>query len=334
MFSRRQSLYMLGLLGAGLGLGGLSVFTDSAQAKPQILEESRVMMGTFVSIKAQHASQTLLEEGLYKAFERMAHGEEMFTRHDSASPLTVLASQGFLKDAPQELCGLCKRALQLSRQSQGAFNPTIAPVLRGLVDYKVATVGELPRGVQTDLATLCDSNGVVMEGRSLRLAHAGMAMTLDGIAKGYIADMAACELEAMGIYDYIINAGGDIRVGTHHAGPWKIGVQNAQKPTQNSLVARIHSGAIATSGNYDSLPARGYDHLVQRDALIGEALQAPLAVTVLAPTCVEADALATALFAMGQERGMSFINSYGAGYACLWQTERACVPSSHWNTTA
>ena len=93
----------------------------------------------------------------------------------------------------------------------------------------------------------------------------------------------------------------------------------------------MRSGAIATSSNSDSIESKGYNHLV---TLNKQSDVAPLSATVIAPTCTEADSLATALFAMAQQSGMekalAFVNGQ-SNYHCQWQTKEGVVQSAGWS---
>ncbi|WP_462325566.1 FAD:protein FMN transferase [Desulfoplanes sp.] len=323
--SRRQFLYSLGVIGAGAGLT-MGWLLGDCEASEQ--SETRVMMGTVVTISARNESRSLLEDTLEQVFADMAGAEAVFTRHDSAAPLGVLNGQGVLRDAPGPLVSLLSDSLHLAERTQGGFNPATVPVLDALAVNGVPSVGELPASVLSDLKVLTDSRGIQMKGGTIRLAHAGMGVSLDGIAKGHIVDLAAASLERHGITDFLVNAGGDIRVGRPGTSgkEWTIGIQNSADPARNIRTLPMRSGAMATSGNYESLASRGYNHLVPSDP---SALSSRAAVTVTAPTCAQADSLATALFAMGRKNGTAFIDSL-PGCACLWQGENSLVPSGNW----
>ena len=140
---RRNALYALGVLGVGAA-SGIASNTWMQRDSKQELSKTQVLMGTFVSISAKHQSLGLLEDGLSEAFATMQHAAAMFTRHDSSSPLGVLNSQGSLRDVPPSVLSLVTKSLALTKETQGSFNPTVAPVLTALKAYGVPSIDKLP----------------------------------------------------------------------------------------------------------------------------------------------------------------------------------------------
>lgn len=117
---------------------------------------------------------------------------------------------------------------------------------------------------------------------------------LDGVVKGWAAARAARELDAAGLHDYCLNAGGDVVVsGSPGEGrPWTVGIRSPHSPSGMLAALSVRHGAVATSGAYE----RG-DHIVDgRDGSIAHAL---LSATVVADDLTTADVWATAVFALG-----------------------------------
>jgi len=327
--SRRQFIYSLGALGSLACTSTLVGLAASANAGGlQKRTETKLQMGTFVTITAYSHSRDRLDEAIAKAFQMADEAEKVFTRHESSSPLGVLNAQGVVYDAPIVLISLLKDSLRLTRQTDRGFNSAIVPVLDALSEFDVASVVELPRSVRSELDQLTNPGNVIVKGDSIRLANQGMRVSLDGIAKGHIVDLMAAKLERLGVSNYLINAGGDIRVGPIiPAGQtWNVAIQDATNPSQSVKTIPLRGGAMATSANYESLATKGYDHLVSMEA--GQKAS-HTSVSVTAPTCAEADSLATALFAMGMEKGMRFVDLQPA-YACLWQTNAGVFSSANW----
>jgi thiamine biosynthesis lipoprotein len=116
-----------------------------------------------------------------------------------------------------------------------------------------------------------------------------------GIVKGWAAARAAALLDSLADHDYCLNAGGDVVVGGRADGtvPWRIGIENPGRPGLLGFVERT-AGAVATSGS----AARG-DHVV--DPRTGSAPTALLSATVIGPSLLRADVLATAAFVRGED---------------------------------
>jgi thiamine biosynthesis lipoprotein len=138
-----------------------------------------------------------------------------------------------------------------------------------------------------------------------------MGVTLDGIAKGYVVDRMAAVLAERGLRDFLINAGGDIRSGgvREDGTAWRVGVQDPAKRGDLPDVIGLTNGAVATSGSYEIYfdRERVHHHIVS--AHTGNSPQMSQSVSVVAPTTMAADALATSVFLMEPARGVAFIDS-------------------------
>ena len=126
-----------------------------------------------------------------------------------------------------------------------------------------------------------------------------------GIAKGYAVDKAIYFLKSRGIRNAIVNAGGDMYClgKSKDGGPWRIGIRNPSQKNSNLATLLLTDRAAATSGDYER-PS----HIVNPKT--GKPVKAEMAsVTVLANDCLTADALATAVFVLGPEKGMELLNN-------------------------
>jgi thiamine biosynthesis lipoprotein len=133
-------------------------------------------------------------------------------------------------------------------------------------------------------------------GGAFRIRRPDGTWDLDGVVKGWAAARAARELDAAGLRDYCLNAGGDVTVsGSPGDGrPWTVGIRSPHSPDGMLAALFLRDGAVATSGAYE----RG-DHIVDgRDGSIPRTL---LSATVVADDLTIADVWATAVFALGAE---------------------------------
>jgi thiamine biosynthesis lipoprotein len=137
-----------------------------------------------------------------------------------------------------------------------------------------------------------------------------MQIGLGGIAKGYGVDRAARALHTAGLNNYYIDGGGDIVVaGQNHGRPWRVAVRHPRKSLPELLTTvELSDAAIVTSGDYERfriLNGRRYHHIL--DPRTGEPAEGCQSVTVIAPLAESADALATAAFVLGPEKGLNLI---------------------------
>lgn len=159
--------------------------------------------------------------------------------------------------------------------------------------------------------------------RALKKKRPGVQIDLSSIAKGYALDMAAGDLRANGVTDFILEAGGEIVASglRKDGGMWRVGVQSpirgAPAGSARKIVA-LKDMAMATSGDYRLFFKHGgayYSHIL--DPGTGRpARSAAAAASVIAPNAMMADGLATALLVMGRKKGVRLINRL-RGVECM-----------------
>jgi thiamine biosynthesis lipoprotein len=316
LLSRRafvRRLAGLGLTAGAIGLGGLSPLPALAAKEHRwSVQETRLLMGTIVTITAASADAPRARAAMAAAFAEMDRLIALFDRRKASTALAVLNDQGALAGPPPELTAVLRESARLAARTGNAFNPAVAPLVDLLARGRAA--GSLPAFDDQALAEALEQSQpgpVALEGTHIRLGRSDMRLTLDGIAKGYIADAASRVLAAQGAPDHIVNAGGDIRVSGLAADqrPWRIGVQ---APGVNGGIlaeTSLTGGGIATSGNYEqAYTADGSrNHLLS--GLTGNSADIA-SVTVRADSAMRADALATALSLMPPVLALRHVEKY------------------------
>ncbi|HXF95704.1 MAG TPA: FAD:protein FMN transferase, partial [Gemmatimonadales bacterium] len=284
-----------------------------------LLTTGRAAMGTLVSVSALGPGRDRLEDAVGRAFQEMDRLIAVFSRFAADSALTVLNDAGRLSGPPRELAFVLERALGYHETTGGAFDVTVAPLV-DLFRNRLRDVRPAPPAEAEIRAAraLVGVGRVRISRREIRFQRSGMAITLDGIAKGYIVDAMATVLARAGVRDFLINAGGDIRTAGRGAGgrPWTVGVRDPDGSGALPDVLHVTDAAVATSGGYEIWfdPERRFHHIV--DAGTGRSPRHNAAASVLAPTAMAADALATAVFVLPPARGLALVDSL-AGCACL-----------------
>jgi len=209
-------------------------------------------------------------------------------------------------------------ALAVSRQTDGAFDMTVAPLVERW-GFGTAPTRRVPapaalveararlgwRSLQLDDAT-----------RTVTKTRADVHADLGGIAKGHAVDRVAATLDALNVGHYMVEVGGEVRTrGVNGAGaPWQIGIEEPDAmPQRARLVVPLSGRAMATSGdyrNYFEQDGRRFSHEI--DPATGAPIAHALcSVTVVADDCMRADALATALIVMGPRRGLALAEAEG-----------------------
>jgi thiamine biosynthesis lipoprotein len=336
---RRYFLKLSGLLGVGIASGG--ILTTPAEAvkfnrRMYKVSRTRLAMGTFVSMTLIHPSRERAEEAIGAACAEMDRLSGSLNRFDRSTAVGRLNSDGLLKDAPPEVGEVVAKALKYYRLSHGTFDVTVKPV----VDlYKASFAGDrkTPPGDKSlrRAMSLVGADKLRVNGRAIHFRKPGMGITLDGIAKGYIVDRAAQVLADLGVKNFLINAGGDIRTrgARQDRKPWRVAVQDPQKKRRYPDIIEMNTGAVATSGNYEVYFDREkiFHHIVDPRDGLSPALSA--SVSVRAKTAMDADALSTAVFVMDPAPGIRFINSLPRCESLVVDKNGKLYASAGWKRT-
>ena len=170
---------------AAMAAAGLVQATSPlVAAKTFGYQETALFMGTLVRIDVAGVSEARAEDAVEHAFAKGRELEAVLTRFDSSSPLGVLNSQGSLEDVPPQLSLMLERSRLVHRLTEGSFEPSILPLLQAMQDAS-ARGEQLHSDNAGELLSRVDYTRV-QTGNGVRLGE-GMSLTLDGIAKGYIA---------------------------------------------------------------------------------------------------------------------------------------------------
>ena len=311
---RRSFLKLAALLSLGLTSTGL-FHADITEAvlfnkREYKITRIRTAMGTSVTITAIHPSRDEAEKAIWLAFEEIDRLQGMLTHYDPCSPISTLNTAGKLEQVPLEITEVVARSLDYYRETSGAFDITIKPLL----DLYKNSYGDGIQPTNPDIERaleLVGANHLYFRNGVLGYGLGEMEITLDGIAKGYIVDKASGVLLKNGVTDHLINAGGDIRVSGKSTKnrPWSIAIQDPEKSREYPDIVSMNDGGIATSGNYEIFydQEKLYHHII--DSRSGHSPVPLASVTVVAPTVMDADALATSVFVMGPQSGKQFINN-------------------------
>ncbi|NJB84654.1 thiamine biosynthesis lipoprotein [Lewinella marina] len=271
------------------------------------LTVSRAAMGTPWSITVVTSDTAAARNSIELAYARIEEIEQSMSDYRADSEINRLVRQAPRRWHPvsDDLYRVLTFSRQLARRSGGAFDPTVGPLTK---IWRRA----LRQGVFPADSTVAAARSRV-QWKDVRLRRAGrvwlarddLELDLGGVAKGYALDAAAALLRRAGLHSYLIDGGGDLLLGEPPPGTagWRIAT-----PTGSLDTSRV---AVATSGSryrYLEKDGRRYSHLV--DPRTGLGVTDPRSVTVIAPTGLLADGLASTLSVTGEAGGQSVMRSY------------------------
>lgn len=278
------------------------------QATPTA-KRSGVFLNTVVTITLYNTADTTLLDG---CFDLIRTYEARFDRFDKDSDIARLnAADGAAVTVSDDTAALLSTAQRYSVLSNGAFDVTIAPIM----DCWPFADTSVPFPTKQDIDAALSRVGyaqLCIDGNTVKLSSAEAAVDVGGIAKGYIADRLSEYLRRQGGTSALLDLGGNIYVlGDKNGRDFTVGVRDPDD--ENGLVAVIPARdcSVVTSGDYERYAEKDgvrYHHLI--DPTTGYPADTGLrSVTVVSPYSVDGDALSTACFVLGQERGLALIES-------------------------
>jgi thiamine biosynthesis lipoprotein len=293
------------------------------------IEETRELMDTYVSMTVFSDKETGTE-AIDAAFERMEEIVDITSIYDESSEASMLNKNGYLDNPSPEFLELINASIYYYNISGGCFDITVQPLLDlwsgGLwqesEEVQAEKIGKVLDLVGSDMIEVSDSR--------IEFMTDGMSITLNAIAKGYAVDEAIEVIRDHGIRQALVNAGGDLyAMGTKAGGEkWVIQLEDPDD-TENIITTFIvEEKAVTTSGGYH----RYYDlekevhHII--DPRTGYSANSCKSVTIIADSCMEADALATSVFVMGPDDGMEMVESLEDVEALIMDSNRKISKSS------
>ncbi len=289
---------------------------DSAPALARDTTAQRVIMSTVWRVVLPAGTPRSALDVAERALDEVTRLEDVLSEWRPGTEISRVNANagGAAVHVGSDTWTVVDRSLHYARLSDGAFDPTWA-AMRDLWDFRTATPTPPSEAVVRERLPLVNWRHVEMDPRAqtIRLARAGMALGLGGIAKGYALDRARQVLVDAGVRSFVLYAGGQVLAeGTHAGRPWRVGIQHPRDPQALLGTVSLTSGSVSTGGDYEhyfEYQGRRYHHIL--DPATGFPVQHTLAVTVVARTGLDADALDTALFVLPPERAMALANALG-----------------------
>ena len=283
------------------------------------VRRARPLLGTIVEVTADGASEVI--EHAFKAVEAV---QERMSYHNSTSELTRLNRRASTEwvTVSESLLTVLRCALDLARQSEGAFDPTVA--------VRLTSLGFLPRVAGSPIASRSATwRDIELDERNSRVRfHRPLRLDLGGIAKGYAVDLAVEVLLTAGVKSGLVNAGGDLRgFGSDH---WSIAIRHPREPSVVLATLPLHNTAMATSSGTFSQRRRGNTLIT---ALLDGRDRAPIPVessaSVIAPTAMIADGLTKVALALDREGDLVLSRYQASAFLFDSNGARFVPPLSH-----
>ena len=291
------------------------ILSSGCDHAPEVIKISGSKMGTsyHITIVADQPAPADLAEQIDRVLSEVDQSMSTWKTQSELSQFNRLPLTEEVA-ASNQLWAVLQTSRQIWQQSRGAFDPTVGPVVDLWGFGPVPTQDQVP--ADAEIAAALASTGF----QHLSLNSEAQAISklkpvsldLSAVAKGYAVDQVADLLEMLALPDYLVEVGGEMRLGGANAEgkPWRVAIELPSLIPQVERVVSINTGAIATSGdyrNYFEKEGVRYSHTI--DPRSGKPITHKLAsVTVMAQRCADADAWATALMVLGEEEGLALAN--------------------------
>lgn len=297
----RRRTFIAASLGTVAGAVGLCV-PGTIERKGDLYTGAALAFGTTVTVTVVHPNGLQAELAIEDAFREAQRVDRLMSIYNPRSQVFQLNRDGVLDQPDPHLLTVLAQARALSELTKGAFDITVQPLWRTF--REAAELGALPpQSSRLKAKSRVNWERVACDSERAYFLKSGMAITLNGLAQGYAADLARAAVRARGVENMLLDTGefvGRGARGEHR--PWMLGVLDPREAGKLAARLPVDGRSVATSGDYESSFTPDFVHHHIFDPATGESPQELASVTVLAPTAMQADGLSTAFMVMGARK--------------------------------
>jgi FAD:protein FMN transferase len=282
-------------------------------------EATRVSMGSAATVRACGPDRSALVSAASAGLDEVDRLDGLLSHYRANTPLSRLnreAGRGAVA-VPRELAELLAVCLRWSRDSDGAFDVTVGPLMKAWGFFR--DDGRRPDDEQLQAALAVVGYRHVAVDRkhhAVRFDRPGVELDLGGIGKGYAADRVAAVLRRRGVASALVNLGGSsvYGLGTPPCLPgWEVAIADPTAPDRPAASVSLRDQALSVSGGYARFFVKDgvtYSHIM--DPRTGYPVQGVQSVAVVSRSATDGDALDNVLFVQGLERARAFVSKLPA----------------------
>jgi FAD:protein FMN transferase len=302
--------------------------TVCADSPVQKIDRTEELMDTFFTITVYSDTPEKAEPAITEAFDEIKKIESELSVYRDDSEVARLNRDKIIKFPSGDLKNNIERSLLYSNLSNGAFDITVQPILdlfkRSFSEKNAAPSAEM---IGRELKKV-DYKRISINDREIMIGD-DQKITLGGIAKGYAVEKAVGVLKRHNITMALVNAGGNMRaIGGKPDGAWNIALEDPRNSDNYITVIQLNNNAVSTSGDYE----RYYDDNLKYHHIInpktGYSATELISATIVTDNAFDADALSTAVFVLGEEKGMKLIESLPGVEGLIITKEKKVLKSS------
>jgi FAD:protein FMN transferase len=302
--------------------------TVSADSSIKKISRSEELMDTFFTITVYSDKPETAETAIEEAFNEIKKIESELNIYNEDSELSRLNRNKILEYPSGDLKINIDRSLYYSNLSTGAFDITVQPILdlynRSFIEKNSAPSGEM---ISRELKKV-DYKRVIIKDQEIKIGD-NQSITLGGIAKGYAVEKAVEILRRYNITMALVDAGGNMRaLGRKPDGVWNVAMADPRDTNNYITIIPLENNAVSTSGDYERYfdDKMEYHHIINPKT--GYSATGLISVTIVMDNAFDADALSTAVFVLGKEKGMDLIEFLPGVEGLIITREREILRSS------
>jgi FAD:protein FMN transferase len=301
-------------------VGAILPFAAQEQLR---LEQSMDAMGSTFSVVVYGERRETMLSAVDQAFEEVRRLEQMLSNYRPDSELSRVNREASERPVVvgEELFKLLAACVEYSRQSEGAFDITVGPLMKTWGFYKGS--GRLPH--RAEIRGILGRVGYQYmaldpQARTVRFLRAGMELDPGGIGKGYAVDRMLEPLKAAGIHAALISAGGSsiYALGAPpNAKGWTVSIRHPKDSSRSVEEVVLKDESLSTSGNYEKFfraEGRIYSHIM--DPRTGFPAQGMVEVSVITPKTLDSEAWTKPVYINGRDWSRKHLPRGFRAYLC------------------
>jgi len=290
------------------------------------------VLGAVSELSLWHTDAAFARATILKVRQEIERFERIFSLYRSDSEIARLNAAGRLAKPSPELRELVEESQRLGELSDGAFDISVQPLWRLYEAHfwsHTDTRADIDAEARDVAHALVDFRQIESGTAAIGFARAGMGITLNSVAQGYITDAIADMLRDEGFDRAVVDLGEYRTIGRHPDGhPWRIGIRNGRVPGNVDRMVELEDMALAVSGGYGTTfePSGRFHHIF--DPHTGASAHRLVDVSVIAPTATIANGLSTAICVAGEARAPALLAAYAKTRAILTRLDGTSVTLS------
>jgi FAD:protein FMN transferase len=305
-FSRRRFITVVASTAAALSTYPIVTVNARALAPPPVRWRG-VAMGADASLTLSHENPEVAAHALKACLDEIARLEMILSLYEPNSELSRLNRDAVLADPSIDFVRCLSEAHTISELTGGAFDPSVQPLFEFYQTHFDRRATEAPDIDNSDefdaVRSLVNFRNINIAAKEVSFRRKGMAVTLNGIAQGYVCDRVSALLRGFGFENALVNLGEISALGHGPGGrPWLVEISNSNAIPESTLkTLKLKDRAVATSAPSGHMFDKSGRHHHMFDPHNGHPSNRFKSVTVVAPNATMADGLSTAMAVMSRQ---------------------------------